>query len=256
MTRTLLVAGEVLSWIAAAGERIWTLVTTPSPTPEPAVVAGLLAFALLVTAVTPVWRIARHLVTLVHEGGHGVAALVTGRCLHGIRLHSDTSGVTVSSGRPSGLGMIVTVFSGYTAPALFGLGAAWLLHGGYAYGVLWSMVALTGLLLLQIRNWFGLWSVLVSAGALVLISWFAPEQAGVWAAYLLTWFLLLGSVRPVIELQRSRLRGRARDSDADQLGRLTRIPGIVWVGVFFAVAIGATLLAITWLLEPLLPFAG
>ena len=42
------------------------------------------------------------LVTITHEGAHGVAAFVTGRRLQGIRLHSDTSGLTISSGRPSG----------------------------------------------------------------------------------------------------------------------------------------------------------
>ena len=37
-------------------------------------------------------------VTIAHEGGHAVAALLTGRRLRGIRLHSDTSGLTLSAG--------------------------------------------------------------------------------------------------------------------------------------------------------------
>ena len=45
---------------------------------------------------------ARHVVTIVHEGAHGLAAWATGRQLAGIRLHSDTSGVTVSRGRATG----------------------------------------------------------------------------------------------------------------------------------------------------------
>ena len=41
----------------------------------------------------------------------------TGRRLAGIRLHSDTSGLTVSRGKPTGIGMILTAAAGYTAPS-------------------------------------------------------------------------------------------------------------------------------------------
>ena len=44
----------------------------------------------------------------------------TGRKLHGIRLHSDTSGLTLSAGRPTGPGMILTLLAGYVAPPLVG----------------------------------------------------------------------------------------------------------------------------------------
>ena len=58
-------------------------------------------------------------------------------------------------------------------------------------------------------------------------------------AYLVTWFLLLAAPRPVLELQGARRRGRARDSDADQLARLTGVPGIVWIGMFLLVTLGS-----------------
>ena len=45
-------------------------------------------------------------------------------------------------------------------------------------------------------------------------------------AYLATWFLLLAAPRPVLELQALRWRQGARDSDADQLARLTRLPAL------------------------------
>ena len=78
------------------------------------------------------WRYSRNLVTIAHEAAHGLAALACGRRLSGIRLHSDTSGLTLSRGRPSGLGMIVTALAGYVGPGLLGLGAAYLLHLGHA----------------------------------------------------------------------------------------------------------------------------
>ena len=50
-----------------------------------------------------------------------------------IRLHSDTSGLTVSSGRPSGPGMVVMLLAGYLAPPVVGLGAGALLIIGTAW---------------------------------------------------------------------------------------------------------------------------
>jgi hypothetical protein len=199
-------------------------------------------------AVPRAWGIARHVVTIAHEGAHGVAALLTGRRLSGIRLHSDTSGLTVSSGKPTGLGMVLTCAAGYTGPALFGLGAAALLAAGHAIGLLWALLALLALLLVQIRNWYGLWSVLITGGVVFAATWWLPPQGQAAFAALATWFLLLAAPRTVVELQRSRSRRRAPDSDADQLARLTRVPALVWVGVFLLVDVGALVLAGWWLL--------
>lgn len=242
--------GTDASGIAGVVGEIWQRATTPVAAPSLAVVAAAGAVAVAVVLFTPVWRVARHVVTIAHEGAHALAALLTGRRLSGIRLHSDTSGLTVSYGKPRGFGMVLTAFMGYVGPGLVGLGAAALLRQGYAVGLLWLLVVLLALMLLQIRNWFGLWSVLVSGAALVAVSWWldAPAQSAV--AYAVTWFLLLGAVRPVLELQVERGRGGARNSDADVLARLTRVPGLFWVGVFLLVTVGAAVLGGAWIVGP------
>ena len=59
----------------------------------------VLAAAVLALAVvgwTGSWRVARGVVTIAHEGGHALVAVLAGRGLVGIRLHADTSGVTTS----------------------------------------------------------------------------------------------------------------------------------------------------------------
>lgn len=228
--------------------RIWDRVTAPTPDLSPGVLAALAGLAAVLVLVTPLWRVTRHAVTIAHEGAHGVVALAAGRRLAGIRLHSDTSGLTVSAGRPTGLGMVLTCAAGYTGPALFGLGAAALLAAGHAVALLWGLVALLALLLVQIRNWYGLWSVLVSGGLVLAATWWLPPEGQAAVAALITWFLLLAAPRAVVELQAARRHRRAPDSDADQLARLTRIPGLVWVGVFLAVDVGALLLGGSWLL--------
>lgn len=232
-------------------QRIWEAATTPVPAPGQAMVLAAGLVALAVVLVGPVWRTARHIITIAHEAAHGLVATLTGRRLDGIRLHSDTSGLTISAGRPRGFGMIATTFAGYVGPGIVGLGAAWLLRAGYAVGLLWLLVLLLTLLLLKIRNWFGLWSVLVAGAGLVLVSWFLDEQWQSAVAYAVTWFLLLGAVKPVLELQAQRRRRAARQSDADQLARLTRLPGLFWVFVFFLVTTGALVLGAIWIVGPL-----
>jgi hypothetical protein len=228
---------------------LWERVSAVAPAPSPALVVGTAVVALALTSVPSVWRRTRHLATIAHEGAHGVAALLSGRRLSGIRLHSDTSGLTVSKGRPTGFGMVATSAAGYPGPALVGLGAAAVLARGHAVGVLWALLALLALLLLQIRNFFGLWSVLLAATGLFVVTWWAPAQLQLVVAYVVTWFLLLAAPRAVVELQRHRRGGRARSSDADQLARLTRVPGLVWVGLFLLVTLAALLLGARLLLS-------
>ena len=100
-----------------AGARFWDRVTAVVPELPPSVLWGSAAAAALLVLSPALWHRARHSVTIAHEGAHGLAALVTGRRLAGIRLHSDTSGLTVSAGRPHGLGMALTCAAGYPGPA-------------------------------------------------------------------------------------------------------------------------------------------
>ena len=206
--------------------------------------------ALVVVMYSPTWGISRHVVTIAHEGAHAVAALLSGRRLSGIRLHSDSSGLTVSKGKRTGPGMVATAFAGYVGPALLGLAAAVLLSRGHALGVLWGSLILLTLLLLQIRNFYGLYAVLVAGGLVFAVSWFGSEQVQSLTAYAGTWFLLIAAPKPVLELQAQRRRGGARGSDADTLARLTKIPGLFWVGVFLLVNLGALALGAWLILRP------
>ncbi|MEU1888160.1 M50 family metallopeptidase [Micromonospora sp. WMMD987] len=227
---------------------LWDRLFSAQPDPPPLLVLLTALAALVVVAVRSSWRIARNAVTIAHEGGHALAALLTGRRLHGIRLHSDTSGLTLSAGRPTGPGMILTLLAGYVAPSLVGLAGAWLLGGNRITLLLWVAVALLLAMLLLVRNVFGVLSLLVTGGVVLVVSWYATPQVQAAFAWTSVWFLLFGGVRPVFELQRLRRRGRMPESDADQLARLTPFPALSWVVVFglvnlAALAVGATLLA-------------
>lgn len=222
------------------------------PDPPPPVVVFTAVVALLVVGVGPVWRLARNGVTIAHEGGHALVAVLAGRRLGGIRLHSDTSGLTVTRGRATGAGMVLTLLAGYVTPSLLGLGGAWLLSTGRITLLLWLFLALLFAMLVNIRNLYGLLAVLAATAGVFLATWYATPDVQASFAYTAAWFLLLGGVRPVVELQGLRWRGGAGDSDADQLARLTWIPGLVWVGVFGLVNLAALGLAGYLLLWPAL----
>lgn len=195
------------------------------------------------------YRVARHVVTLIHEAGHATVALLAGRRLTGIRLHVDSSGLTVSRGRPRGPGMVATVFAGYAAPAVVAAAGAWLLGLGHAAGVLWALTGACALMLLAIRNWYGLWVVLATGTGVGLLSWFSPAPVLTAVAYLLVWVLLFAAPRSLVSLSRARRRGGGT-SDADQLARLTKVPAWCWIGLYWLTCVAALGVG-AWLLVPI-----
>jgi hypothetical protein len=229
--------------------RFWAQVSATAPDLPPSLLWGTAGAAALLVLSPALWHLTRHAVTIAHEGSHGLVALLAGRSLSGIRLHSDTSGLTLSSGKATGIGMVLTCAAGYTGPGLFGLGAAALLGSGHAVGLLWALLGLLAVLLVQIRNWYGLWSVLATSAVVFGATWWLPPQGQSAFAALATWFLLLAAPRTVLELQSARRRRGARGSDADQLARLTRLPAVFWVGFFLLVDVGALVLGARWLVS-------
>lgn len=191
-------------------------------------------------ALVPIlWVYTRHVVTLVHEAGHAVVALLTGRRLDGIRLHRDTSGLTTSIGRPRGPGMVATAAAGYLAPSGLGLAGALLVDAGRTAWALWAGLVTLALMLVFIRNWFGLLVVALAAAAVALLIWRTPEPVQEVAALTFSWLLLAGGARTSVELWGHRRRSRTRTSDADVLARLTHLPAAVWNVVFVVLTAAA-----------------
>ncbi|CAL9554454.1 M50 family metallopeptidase [Streptomyces sp. enrichment culture] len=227
---------------------LWDELVGTQSDPDLWVVIATGVAALAVVVPSGLWRVARNAITIAHEGGHGLVALLTGRRLTGIRLHSDTSGLTVSRGKPYGLGMILTAAAGYTAPSLMGLGGAALLASGRITLLLWLATALLLAMLVMIRNAYGVLTVVLTGAVFVLVSWLAGPQIQAAFAYAAVWFLLLGGVRPAFELQSKRAGGGAGDSDADQLARLTHTPAALWLFLFHAVSLCSLMGGGRWLL--------
>jgi hypothetical protein len=242
-------------------ERLWDRVSGSQPLP-PAWVVGLTALiALAVVLNTGSWRLTGKVITIAHEGGHALVSVLSGRRLDGIRLHSDSSGVTYSRGRRTGPGLVLTAAAGYVMPSLLGAGAAWLLAERHLTAMLWLALVLLAATFLAIRNLFGALAVLATAGGVFAVSYYASPAVQAGFGYLAVWFLLFGGLRPVVELargsagssgrrQRWQYRSRLGGSDADQLARLTGAPAGLWITVFMLVALGALVAGAVLLVPP------
>ena len=112
--------------------------------------------------------------------------------------------------------------------------------------LLLTLAGLAGLAI-SIRNAYGLLAVCLTAAAIVAVLWQGSALPEAALGYVMAWFLLFGGLRPVLELRRSRRQRPGVSNDADQLARLTGLPGGLWVGVFALVAVGALALG-GWLL--------
>jgi hypothetical protein len=192
----------------------------------------------------------RPVVTIAHEAGHALVALLVGRRLTGIRLHSDSSGLTVTHGQARGAGLVATGAAGYPAPSVVGLAWAWTISADLVTAMLWSAVAMVVAMLLKIRNPFGVLSLVgtgLAAGALA--RWGTPEWQLTFAATM-TWLMLIGGLRSVAESWRSRRRNSPGQGDADLLASLTVLPAGVWSAGFLLCSLAGALAGGYLMLRP------
>jgi hypothetical protein len=206
------------------------------------VLLGVVVVAALLSIPRVTWQWFGLFATLVHELGHAIAAILSGRVVHGIRIRRNHSGDAMSSGRP-GFGTVLSGVFGYPAPAIVGAALLWSVFNGYTAVALFVGGVILILTLLVIRNLFGVLVVVASAGVAALL-WFygSPEVRG-YALLVLGIALLVGAVRglvTVIGVHTSR-RGQLQTSDAYLLYRSTGVPSPVWL-LLFALLIGASLL--------------
>jgi len=203
--------------------------------PDPVVVV-LGVVALGAALLEDIWRVLRHLVTLVHEGTHATVHSAIGHRVVGVTVKRDGTGATAFAGGPS----FVSLLLGYMGPSLFGLLAAALIRSGHIVAVLWLAMALLLCMLIVVRTAFG-YLLVVGFGVLIfVVAAYTSIGAQVVAAYVIAWFLLMSGIRVIRE------HGRNAD-DASQLRNLTRVPSGFWSFFWFvaslaALGFGATLL--------------
>lgn len=217
----------IQGWADWLGER-WAV----SEPPPYWMILTALAVILVVVLIRPVWLVARHAVTIVHEMGHVVMAWAWGRRIRGIRLHSDTSGLAITAGKPRGMGVLMTYLAGYTAPSVLGVGMVWASFAGFS-GVALTLVVLMFLLaFLLVRNIFGFLTVALALAASTYTLWTGNPQAITAFTFILGMSMAISGVRAVVDLYQVHDQGEAESSDASMAAQHSPLPASFWVWVF------------------------
>lgn len=198
------------------------------------IVASLVALLVLPA---PAWRITGMYSTLVHELGHVISAMFTGRFVTGLRLGWDHSGEVVSRGR-GGFSVVVSGSFGYPAPIWCAAGllaATSAGHAGLALGVYALFFCLA---LVFVRNIPALVVCVASVALALGIVLFAPVAAYIYVVLLLAGFLLAAGVRDCVKLLSVHLWRRAEiaNSDAYLIARSTGTFATLWLLVILLLA--------------------
>jgi hypothetical protein len=210
---------------------------------SPWVMLAIVAVAALISIPRASWKIFGLFTTLVHELGHAIAAILTGRVVRGIRIRRNHSGeaLSIGSGRA-----IVSGLMGYPAPAIVGAGQLWAVFAGYPSIALFAGGIVLVLTLLVIRNLFGVLVVLGSIAVSAALWFTAPADVQAYALLVIGIALLVGSVRGLgaVVAVHTRNRGQLATSDAYLLFKHTGVPSPVWLLLFAVVIAGCWALAI------------
>jgi hypothetical protein len=188
----------------------------------------------------------RIFVTFVHEGGHALAAFVTGNSVHSLTVSPDGSGLVYSTNG----GMLSSLFissAGYLGAMTFGALLLWLVRMRVRAR---AVLAASGVLVLLLATVFGFlapvwnWSLpglftLIAGVALPLGLFAAAKYLKPRAAAFLVSFLAVQCVLNAVFDLRNVLYASAfsdAQTDAANMAAATGVPSIFWVLFWIVVA--------------------
>lgn len=202
-----------------------------------------------IIAVTPrTWLHTRLFATYIHEAGHAVIAIVTGRKVKSMRIEGDSSGSTLHAGLQNAVfSRFLTALAGYPAPAIVG----WAMivsitsgHARYALGALFLVVLSLALLQHSLRGLAVTFIILAVSWGLTLVNNFIMQMI----ICLVAGYLLIASPRTIVELhkvgrQRKHALGEENPlhSDAQALADMTGLGVLIWEFLFMTAC-----LALIW----------
>lgn len=224
--------------------QIWHWLPKQTPTPHRIYIYIALSVGALGASHPLAWKATRLFATYIHEAGHAVIAILTGRKVLAIRLEADSSGSTKHAGvKGAFFSRFLTTLAGYPAPALVGYLIVFGLSTGHARLIIGSFYALSfALALIQhsIRGWVVTISILVTCTGLAALS---PVLMSI-SLYAIAGYLLLSSPRTIIELHQVHrqmkklgLAKEERHSDAQSLAEITGLGAILWEIVFMVLCL-------------------
>jgi hypothetical protein len=188
-------------------------------------------------AAVPLWRFTTHAITIAHEGGHALFGWLFGRAIRYVKITGGGGGETGFAGG-GWLAIVVSFVAGYLGPSIFGLAGAWMLVNGFEpRAVLLLTLAFMVILLLMVRNVFGLVAVPLTGALIWVVAMRAGPQVQLVFAYVWVWFLLMGGTRQIPELYRHWSKGG--EPDTRVLAQQTGLSSAFWVAFFWLLSLAA-----------------
>lgn len=196
----------------------------------------------------------RIFVTFIHEGGHALAAFVTGNSVHSLTVSPDGSGLVYST---SG-GMFSSMFvssAGYLGAMTFGALLLWLVRRQVKAKV---VLAASGVLVLLLATFFGflapLWNwslpglftlvagVVLPLGLFAAAKYLKPRAA----AFLVSFLAVQCVLNAVFDLRNVLYASTFTDAhtDAANMAEATGVPSVFWVLFWIVAAFAITTLAL------------
>lgn len=192
----------------------------------------------------------RLFVTFIHEGGHALAALVTGNSVISLSVAADTSGLTYTT-QGGFFSRMLTSSAGYIGATAYGAlllvlirkaAARYVLLG--SAGLVLALTLIFGLAApaINLSFWSGvpftLISGLVIGGGLIAAAlWASPRVAAFFASFLAVQCVLnaLSDLKTIFFL--STPFANETHTDALNMANLTGMPRIIWAAIWVAVSL-------------------
>lgn len=210
--------------------RLGQSIADSGPAPGAWLPAALIVAAVVI-GVRPLWRMSRTVVTIAHELGHALVALLTGRRWQRFVVHADMSGEVATLGKPTGIGRILTTAAGYPMPAVLGALAIWAGLSGWVLVVLLVIAVALVAALVRARSGFTvLWLVFLLL-ADVALWWWSSDILAAGLVCGLGAFLVGGAWRQLINVSGSHDPGQ----DPAVLASISWLARGGWLTVFFAI---------------------
>lgn len=205
---------------------------------------ALLLAAFLLNRIPVAGQLFRGIYTLIHEAAHAFVALLFSGEVLAVDLHSDTSGTTITRSKDK-VGQIFVALAGYIMSAAAAWVAVWAVGNQHYTAVLIAFTSIALLLLiLSVRNTFGLWW---SGIFIVLNLWVLYRANGQMELFLSTFYALvmfaesLSASAIVMVLS---FRQPKKSGDAANLQKITKVAAPFWGMIFMLVALFFAYLAI------------
>lgn len=193
-----------------------------------------LVIAVIITSIPIIGRYVSMVATLIHEIGHGLAAIVCGGRLKQIHLYSNTEGVALTT-HTDWFSKFITSLAGYIFTSVFGLLSIWLIRIGVTKVLIIIYLCFLVLtLLLWIRNLYGFIWIISFTGLFLLLLIYANDFYIEQILQLLTCIIYTESIRSAFVIMYLSFKQPQAAGDATSLKEITKlIPAFIWGILFF-----------------------